>query len=65
MPVATEISGDIHLEIIIDVDPLTSGVLSDDTSESASPHGLQILQEGTSGQHYKKIAKVKKQKTHQ
>ena len=65
MLVATEISGDIYPEIIIDVDPLTPGVLSNDSSESSSPHALQILQQGTSGQHNKKIAKVKKQKTHQ
>ena len=63
--VATEISGDIHPEIIIDLDPLTPGVLSDDSSESISPYGLQILQQGTSGQCNKKIAKVKNRKTHQ
>ena len=55
MPVATEISGNIHPEIIIDIDPLTPGVLSDDSSKSASPHGLQILQQGTSGQRNKKM----------
>ena len=65
LPVATEISGNIHPEIIIDIDPLTPGVLSDDCSESASPHGLQILQQGTCGQRNKKITKVKKRKTHQ
>ena len=65
LPVATEISGNIHPEIIIDKDPLTPGVLSDDSSESASPHGLQILQQGSSGQRNKKIAKVKNRKTHQ
>ena len=54
----------VHL-LIIDVDPLTPGVLSNDSSESASPHGFQILQQGTSGQHNKKIAKVKNWKTHQ
>ena len=63
LPVATEIIGDIHSEIIIEVDPLTPGVLSDDSSESASPHGLQILQRGTSGQRNKKIAKAKNWKT--
>ena len=57
MPVATEISGDIYPEMIIDGDHLTPGVLSDDSSESASPHRLQILQQGTSGQRNKKIAK--------
>ena len=38
LPVATEISSDIHPEMIIDIDPLTPGVLSDDSFESASPH---------------------------
>ena len=48
---ATENTRDIHPEIVIDGDPLTPGVLSDDSSaESASPHGLQILQQATGGQ---------------
>ena len=58
LAVATEISGNIHPGIIIDIDLLTPGVLSDNSSESSSPHGLQILQQGTSGQRNKKIAKV-------
>ena len=59
MPVSIEITSDIHSEIIIDVDTLTPGVLSDDSSESASTHGLQILQQGIGGRQNKRIAKVK------
>ena len=51
--------------MIIDGDPLTPGVLSDDSSESAFPHRLQILEQGTSGQQNKKIAHVKNWKTYQ
>ena len=48
-PVVTETISDIHPDIVIERDPLTPGVLSDDSSGSVSVLGLQNFQQAPAG----------------
>ena len=64
LPTATAAENNTRVEIPVDDDPLTPGVLSSDSFAWESTVRMQNSQTTTGGQQHKKRANIKKQKTH-